>query len=118
MRKLTIIALALGASAIMMMQAAHADCIRVRFDNESGKTIRHLYVSPSTFGRWGNDVLGSDVIYPGDAEAISVCFNSNDDNYDFKAVYNDGSSDEWREGVNIVGSATVWADHRRVLHWR
>lgn len=118
MRKLVTIALALGASGIIGMQAASADCIRLRFDNESGRTIRYLYVSPSTFGSWGNDRLGSDVLYPGDAEAISVCFDSNDDNYDFKAVFNDGSSEVWSDGVNIVGSATVWVDRRGALHSR
>ena len=118
MKKLATIALALGASANMGMQAAHADCIRLRFDNESDRTIRYLYVSPSTSGYWGNDLLGSDVLYPGDSEDISVCFNSDDDNYDFRAVFNDGSYGEWSRGVNIVGSASVWVDRRGVLHWR
>jgi len=118
MKKLVTIALALGASAIMGMQPTHAECIRVRFSNETGRTIRYLYVSPSTFRGWGDDLLGSDVLYPGDSGTISACFNSYDDNYDFKAVFNDGGYEEWRAGVNIVGSGTVWVDRNFVLHSR
>jgi len=57
------------------------------------------------------------VLRPGDAEAISVCFNTYDDNYDFRAIFTDGTYKEWRQGANIVGGATVWVDPAYVLHW-
>ena len=118
MNKLITLSLALGASALMMMQAAHAECIGVRFENDTGKTIQYLYVSPSALDRWGDDVLGSDILSPGDSEVISTCFYSDDDNYDFKAVFNDGTYEEWRAGVKIVGAGSVWVDRRFVLHSR
>lgn len=118
MNKLVIIALAIGASAIYSMQSASAECIRLRFENDTSKTIRYLYVSPSVSGSWGNDVLGSYSLYPGDSEFFSGCFNSDDDNYEFKAIFDDGSSDEWRDGVNIVGTGSVWLDRHLVLHSR
>jgi hypothetical protein len=117
MKKLLTIALALGASVLLGMHAAYADCIRLKFENDSAKTIRYLYVSPSTFGGWGNDILGSDLLYSGDSGSFSGCFNSTDDNYDFRAIFSDGTYKEWRQGVNIVGGATVWVDSSYVLHW-
>jgi hypothetical protein len=109
---------AVALSASVFAQAAHADCIRLGFENATGKTIRYLYVSPSTYRGCGRDVLGSDVLGTGDTEFVAACFDSDDDNYDFKAVYSDGSFDEWRNGVNISGSAFVWVDRRHVLHSR
>jgi hypothetical protein len=110
--------LALGASATMGIQPASAECIRLRFENDTNRTIRYLYVSPSVFGGWLDDVLGSSSLYPGDAETISTCFRSDDDNYDFKAVYDDGGSSEWREGVRIIRNGSVWVDRGLVLHAR
>jgi hypothetical protein len=110
--------LAIGASAVIGLQFAHGECVRVNFQNWSGRTIQRLYMSPSTFRGWGGDVLGNSVLGAGRYTTIARCFDSDDDDYDFKAVYSDGSVDEWRQGVTIFGTATVWVDDDSVLHSR
>lgn len=109
--------LALSASALFGMHTQAQQCIDVRFKNDSNRTIRYLYVSPSTLDGWFNDVLGSYILNPGDAETFEACFRSDDDDYDFKAVFDDGSSTQWRDGVPIHGYASVWVDSAMVLHY-
>ena len=116
MKTVAKIMLALGASTLMGMQAARAECIQVRFENNSNRTVRYLYVSPSTFVNWLDDVLGAYSLYPGDSDLFSACFRSTDDNYDFKAIFDDGTSSEWRDGVRIIRAGSVWIDSAMVLH--
>jgi hypothetical protein len=118
MKKLVTTMLALSASAVMGLQVAHGECVRVNFENWSGRTIQRLYISPSTFRGWGDDVLGDNVLNAGRYTTVSRCFDSYDDDYDFKAVYADGGVDEWRQGVSISGNGTVWVDYNSVLHSR
>jgi hypothetical protein len=110
--------LAVGASAVIGLQVAHGECVRVNFQNWSGRTIQHLYMSPSAVRGWGGDVLGDYVLGAGRYAIIARCFDSDDDDYDFKVVYSDGSVDEWRQGVPISGTATVWVDDNSFLHSR
>ena len=112
------ILLALSASAAMGLQMAQGECVEVNFQNWSGRTIQRLYMSPSTFSGWGDDVLGNSILSAGRYTTISRCFDSTDDDYDFKAVYADGSMDEWTQGVTIFGTGTVWVDYKSSLHFR
>ena len=118
MKKLVTTILALSASAVVALQVAQGECVRVNFENRSGRTIQRLYISPSTFRGWGDDVLGNNILSAGRYTTISRCFDSDDNDYDFKAVYSDGTVDEWRQGVSIYGNATVWVDYNSVLYSR
>ena len=101
--------------ASVSLQAIKAACIHTGFGNDAAKSIRCRYVSPSTYRGWSRGFLGADALNPGNAELIATCFDTNDGNYDFRPIYPDGSSNEWRNRVNAVGSTFLWVDRQLVL---
>ena len=65
------------------------------FINQSGQTIREIYVAPSNFGNWGQDRLGANVLAPGQQLAVNlpsggVC------TVNMRVVYMDGRAAERR----------------------
>ena len=82
---------AAAALALVATQAAFADPRDFTFENNSGSTIYHLYVSPSNSAYWGSDVLGRDTLGPGEAERIRFNPNVGDTCfYDILVVTADG----------------------------
>ncbi|WP_210529252.1 hypothetical protein [Rubellimicrobium arenae] len=55
-------ALALGAAAAL---PADAQTYSIRFQNQSGATVYRIYSSPTSNSNWEQDLLGSNVLYPG-----------------------------------------------------
>ena len=77
--------------------------------NESTVTITHIYVSASDTTSWDEDVLGQDVLPPGDS--VDIVFPAKDSNvekcvYDIKVLARDG-----REGflynIDLCSTTTV-----------
>jgi hypothetical protein len=92
---------AAAALAIVATQAAFADPRDFTFENNSGSTIYHLYVSPSNSAYWGSDVLGRDVLGPGERELIRFNPNVGDScYYDILVVTADGRQTE-KHGENL-----------------
>jgi hypothetical protein len=68
-----------------------ADSRDFTLNNNSDYTLAHAYVSPTTNDNWGADILGRDVLSPG--ESWNVTFDRGDANtcmWDFKAVTMEG----------------------------
>ena len=70
--------------------------------NSTGRVVREFYVSPHESTRWGHDVLGRATLPNGvgtivtfSPEAQTSCV------FDFKLVYEDGSSDTYTQGRNV-----------------
>jgi hypothetical protein len=57
-------AASLAVAALTAVPAA-ADSYAVRFQNNSGATVYRLYSSPTHNNNWEQDLLGADVLYPG-----------------------------------------------------
>ena len=59
--------------------------------NNSGSVITNLYVSPSGEDSWGEDVLGADVLEPG--QAVNISFDNYNDAcaWDIMVVDEDGA---------------------------
>ncbi|HLZ30455.1 MAG TPA: hypothetical protein VKV73_24310 [Chloroflexota bacterium] len=77
---------------IVLAQAVLADPRDFTFENDSLSYITHLYVSPSSSTEWGDDVLGVDVLPPG--ESVDVTFDASVGRtciYDLLVVTEDGS---------------------------
>ncbi len=53
------------ATATLAAVPAAADSYAVRFQNNSGATVYRLYSSPTHNQSWERDLLGSNVLYPG-----------------------------------------------------
>lgn len=73
----------------------------------SDTTFIDVYVSPSSSDDWEDDVLGQDVLLPGDSTDINfVGFNTNTCIYDIKVVGKDGSTGEL-DSVDLCNTTTV-----------
>ena len=53
------------AMAALAATSAVAQSYSVRFQNNSGATVYRIYSSPTHNGSWEQDLLGSNVLYPG-----------------------------------------------------
>jgi len=62
-------ALALGALSAM---PASAQSYAIRFQNNSGATVYRLYSSPTHNNSWEQDLLGSNVLYPGQGLDVTI----------------------------------------------
>ena len=82
-----VVALALAASAL----PAAADPRDFDLANNSSIVLTHVFVSPSDEQRWGEDVLGRDVLNP--TETLSIAFSGFDGatcQYDIKVIGQQG----------------------------
>src|ERR1700724_578834 len=80
------------ALVIVLAQAVSADPRDFTFETDSLSYIHYVYVAPSSSSSWGDDILGVDVLGPGESIDISfdpsvgrTCF------YDLLVVTEDGS---------------------------
>lgn len=74
--------------------------------NTTGVTVATLQVSPSTESEWGDDILGTQVIAPG--QTAQVVFDRAEEqcNYDIRATYTDGDTSDVRN-VNLCQVSSV-----------
>lgn len=94
----------LSAVALAALSAvpAAADNLAVRFNNYSSDTVYRIYSSPTHEGSWRQDLLGSDVLRPG--QGLDVLFaNVGNCYYDVMVEFASGYSftDTW----NICAAA-------------
>ena len=81
--------------------AAHADPRDFTLNNGSGVVIEQVYVSSSAVTSWEEDVLGRDVLMPG--ESVNITFNrftAGDCLYDIKVVADTGAEGQMNQ-VNL-----------------
>ncbi|MBD3800928.1 MAG: hypothetical protein IE886_05655 [Campylobacterales bacterium] len=77
-------------------------------DIDSWGDIWYAYAAPSTASSWGNELLGADVLYPGDDLVVDIyeC----DHNYDISVEYDDGTViEDW--GVWIPCGVTTYVTY-------
>lgn len=74
--------------------------------NTTGTTVATLQVSPTSESEWGDDILGTQVIAPG--QTAQVVFDRAEEqcNYDIRATYTDGDTSDMRN-VNLCQVGTV-----------
>ncbi|HTU10546.1 MAG TPA: hypothetical protein VMG08_06560 [Allosphingosinicella sp.] len=74
--------------------------------NATGHIVVTLNVSPTSENEWGDDILGSSVMQPG--QTAQVVFDRAEEqcNYDIRATYDDGDTSDVRN-VNLCQVGTV-----------
>jgi hypothetical protein len=90
-------------SALMFCGAVFAQGPSVTVVNDTGYTIRYLYISSNTTDSWEDDVLGRRVLEDGDSFVLSLPENGT---YDFKGVDEDDDAYiKWN--VMVRGNQTI-----------
>ena len=89
-----VLAAAISAVAFgtMGFQSNDGQDRRVRIINVTGVTMTHFYASNSGRNDWEEDILGEDVLQPGQSVTVNIDDGSGYCLYDFKAVFDDGDS--------------------------
>lgn len=90
------VAVPVVASSVMLLagavQTALADPRDFTLENDSLSYITHVYVSPSSSTRWGEDILGIDLLAPG--RSVDIAFDPSIGRtciYDILVVTEDGT---------------------------
>lgn len=85
---------ALAAVTILAAAPAHADNQnrRVRIINETDHVMVHFYASNVARKTWEEDILGREVLRPGEDSVINIDDGTGHCMFDFKAVFDDGES--------------------------
>jgi hypothetical protein len=99
-RLLAALALLFGLAAAGTAEAQN----RFWLENNSGMTIREAYVSASRVDFWGPDILGANVLPPGQRVWVTPTFG--DCILDVRVVYMDGRAEE-RRNVNACGLSRI-----------
>ncbi len=93
--------------ALLAPRDAHADPRDFTLVNESSVTIGYAYVSSSDVSDWEEDVLGSDVLLPGQRVNITFSnFRPGNCSYDIKVVGMGGETG-YLWAVDLCSTATV-----------
>jgi hypothetical protein len=74
--------------------------------NATGHIVMTLNVSPTSESEWGPDILGSDVLQPGQTGQVVFDRAESQCNYDLRVTYNDGDTSEMRN-INLCQVGTV-----------
>lgn len=97
----------LAVSALLLAgfaAPALAQDVQYELINSSALTLMEFYTSAVDQGSWGADILGADVLAPGEAGAVTIADGSVQCDYDLRFVFEDGQ--ELVDTVNICEMAS------------
>ena len=98
------LALALVISSFSTAFADPRDFVLI---NNTGRILHQVYVSPSNVTDWGDDIMGRDVLMPGETVTITFAkFTQGDCFYDIKVITEDGAEGQLNQ-VNLCETNTV-----------
>jgi len=98
------------AAMMLTSGTASADPRNFVVENDGAHSIYSLFVSPAYSDRWGPDVLGADMLAPGDTTVISFNGPLNTCEYDVKIQYVDRSQQHWWD-VDLCSTDFLRADY-------
>lgn len=81
--------------------------------NRTGVTIDKLFVSPHDADKWGEDVLGRDVLPDGESVKISFSRSEASHVWDIRVVDGEGTALDWEQGFDLstIEKITLKYDH-------
>lgn len=75
--------------------------------NNTSRTLKEFYASPPSTDNWEEDILGVDVLPPGESVKITIDDGRPDCNYDFKGVLAAAEDGSVGEGALIESAVHV-----------
>ncbi|MCC7319476.1 MAG: hypothetical protein IT542_00705 [Rubellimicrobium sp.] len=99
----------LAAAALVTASALPAAAQDVRFEivNNSSLSLYYFYASPTHDPNWGQDILGNEVVNPGESGTVTIADGEATCIYDMKFVMEDGQE--------ITGQTDICTSARYVL---
>lgn len=97
----------LAASALLLAGLAApalAQDVQYQLVNNSHLTLMEFYTSPVDEGAWGDDILGANVLAPGETGTVDIADGSAQCDYDLRFVFEDGS--ELVDKANVCDMAS------------
>jgi len=78
--------------------------------NKTGSDIASVYAAPAKEDKWGDDIMGKDMLLDGSSVEISFSHSQDACHWDLKVVYEDKKSAVWHD-VNLCKTSNI------TLHW-
>jgi len=91
--------------ALLLAPLAWAEPVTFTLTNGTDEVITEFYAAPPGVDEWEEDILGEDVLAPGESVSITIADGREDCVYDFLAVFEDESELE-HDGISICGGET------------
>ncbi len=90
--------------------------------NNTGYTIKEVYVSPVSTNDWEEDVLGQDTLDDGQSVLIRFPHHAGGCNWDMKVVYDDDTDAHW-ENFNLCTISEISISYnsktgKTWAHWK
>lgn len=92
--------------ALSVGSAAAADR-HVTIVNSTSTTMKMFFASNVDAKKWEEDILGDEIVLPGDSIDINVDDGTDHCRYDFRALFNDGG-ESVKNGVNVCRVSTFY----------
>ena len=71
-------------------KSALAEAVTFTLINNSSRNLEEFYASPPSVDDWEEDILGTDILAPGESVKITIDDGREDCKYDFKGVLGPG----------------------------
>lgn len=97
----------LTAAALLAAAPALAQDIQYQLINNSGLTLMEFYSSPVSEPMWGEDILGSEFLAPGESGTVTFGDAGGECLFDLQFVMEDGSTFEGQADVCATESFTL-----------
>ncbi len=88
--------------------------------NETGKTIKEVYIAPHSDEEWGEDVMGDDVLENGEEVDIEFDPKEKADSWDMRVVFSDGKVTVWTKLMltDITDVTLSYKDGKPWAKWK
>ena len=93
------------ATALLGVAPANAADRHVKLINETSHILVHFYASNTDVTEWQEDILGAEVLKPGQDVNINVDDGTGHCTYDFKSTFDNGAT-VVKRNVNVCQVAT------------
>jgi hypothetical protein len=121
---LKMLAAAVMAAGLALLAPSAADAARQNFTlvNNTGYTIREVYVSTVNTNSWEEDVLGQDELDDDSSVDITFPHHAGGCYWDLKVVYDDGTDAYWKN-FNLCTISEITISYNRNTgktwaHWK
>ncbi|MBD2483199.1 hypothetical protein [Planktothrix sp. FACHB-1365] len=99
-----------GISLISSKATAQPGLVTIKLVNGTDKGIKLLFVVPTDAPNLENEVLGADVLNPSESRTVKINNGSEECNYNFRAIFDDGTESVTNQGRVCDGEEYIYKE--------